>query len=75
MAYSIGFIGALAYLGFGPQPPTPDWGAMIEENQINLTFAPWPVLAPILALAAVTIGVNLLTDAFGRAAGEPLEAQ
>ena len=69
MAYSIGFIGALAYLGFGQQPPAPDWGSMIEENQINLVAAPWPVLTPILALAAVTIGVNLLTDAFGRAAG------
>ncbi|MFT4085400.1 MAG: ABC transporter permease [Nocardioides sp.] len=68
-AYSIGFIGALAYLGFGAQPPAADWGTMIQENQINLISAPLPVVAPILALALVSIGVNFLSDAFGRAAG------
>lgn len=72
LAYSIGFIGALAYLGFGAQPPSADWGSMIEENQINLIAAPWPVLAPILALALLAIGVNFLADAFGRASGVDL---
>lgn len=69
MAYSIGFIGALAYLGYGRRPPAADWGSMVQENQINLISTPLPVLAPVLALALATIGVNLLTDAFGRAAG------
>lgn len=69
MAYSIGFIGALAYLGYGRRPPAADWGSMVQENQINLISSPLPVLAPVLALALATIGVNLLTDAFGRAAG------
>ncbi|UUW91441.1 ABC transporter permease [Pimelobacter simplex] len=72
MAYSIGFIGALAYLGYGRRPPAADWGSMVQENQINLISTPLPVLAPVLALALATIGVNLLTDAFGRAAGVDL---
>src|SRR5262249_22963336 len=35
--YSIGLVAALAYLGFGTPPPHPDWGVMINENQIGLT--------------------------------------
>lgn len=69
LSYSIAFVGALAYLGYGRPSPDPDWGAMIAENQINLITAPLPVLAPMIALAFMAIGTNLLTDAFGRAAG------
>lgn len=69
LSYSVGFIGALAYLGYGRPSPQADWGSMIAENQINIIAAPMPVVVPVLALALLTVGINLLTDAFGRAAG------
>ncbi len=52
----------------GLQPPAADWGLMINENRLALTFQPWGVLLPIIAIALLTIGTNLLTDAFARAA-------
>ena len=67
LTYSIGLIASLDYLGFGVQPPRPDWGLMIKENQAGLNVAPWAVLLPVLAVALITIGSNLVTDGFGRA--------
>ena len=67
LTFSIGLVASLDYLGFGLQPPAADWGLMIHENQPGLTIAPWPVLLPVLAIALITIGTNLVTDGFGRA--------
>jgi peptide/nickel transport system permease protein len=69
LTYSIGIIASLAYLGFGRQGSAPDWGKMINENQLNLIATPLPVLLPVIAIGVLTVGVNLLTDGFGRAAG------
>ena len=44
LTFSIGLIASLDYLGLGVQPPKPDWGPMIQENQSGLTVSPWPVL-------------------------------
>jgi peptide/nickel transport system permease protein len=66
--YSIGLIAAINFIGAGLQPPQSDWGLMIQENRLSLTIQPWGVLLPILAIAVLTVGVNLLTDAFSRAA-------
>jgi peptide/nickel transport system permease protein len=63
LAYSVTLIAGLNFLGFGVQPPTADWGTMINENRIGLMASPWPVLVPILLIALLTIGMNLLTDA------------
>jgi peptide/nickel transport system permease protein len=41
---------------------------MIQENRLSLTVQPMGVLLPIIAIAMLTIGTNLLTDAFARAA-------
>jgi peptide/nickel transport system permease protein len=68
LTYSIGLIAGINFLGLGLQPPTSDWGLMVNENRLALTFQPWGVLLPILAIALLTIGTNLLTDAFARAA-------
>ncbi|HEX7389688.1 MAG TPA: ABC transporter permease [Acidiphilium sp.] len=65
-AYSISLIAGLNFLGFGVQPPAADWGLMINENRIGLLSNPWPVLAPILLIAVLTIGMNLLTDTLAR---------
>lgn len=47
---------ALSFLGLGPPPPDPTWGAMLSENRAFMAFAPWTVLAPgaaiMLAVAA-----------------------
>jgi peptide/nickel transport system permease protein len=72
LTYSIATIASLAYLGFGRQPPAVDWGTMINDNQVNIVQTPLPVLLPVAAIAILTIGVNLLTDGFGRAAGVDL---
>ena len=68
LTYSIGLIAGINFLGLGLQPPQADWGLMIQENRLSLTIQPWGVLLPIIAIAALTIGTNLLTDAFARAA-------
>lgn len=66
MTWSIGTIASLSYLGLGVQPPAADWGLMINENQQGIMLVVAPVLLPVLAICAATVGVNLLTDAFGQ---------
>lgn len=66
LTFSIGLIASLDYLGLGIQPPTPDWGAMIQENQQGLNLSPWPVIAAVAAIAVLTIGTNLATDGIGQ---------
>ena len=68
LTYSIGLIAALNFIGDGIQPPASDWGVMINENRLAVSVQPWGVLLPILAIALLTIGTNLLTDGFARAA-------
>jgi peptide/nickel transport system permease protein len=67
LTYSILVIAGLSFLGFGLQPPAASWGLMINENRIGLVANPWGVLAPTLLIAALTIGMNTLTDAVARA--------
>ena len=68
LTYSIGLVAGLSFLGMGLQPPTPDWGLMINENRIAMTVQPWPVLLPAIAIALLTIGTNLVTDGLAKAA-------
>lgn len=70
IAYSIALISALNFLDLGQQPPTPDWGLMINENRIGLAANAWPVVAPVLLIALLTIGVNLMADAISHAQAE-----
>jgi peptide/nickel transport system permease protein len=68
LTYSIGLVAGLSFLGFGLQPPHADWGLMINENRLAITAQPWGVLLPVLAIAMLTIGTNLVTDGIARAA-------
>jgi peptide/nickel transport system permease protein len=68
MTYSIGLVAAVSFLGFGLQPPSSDWGLMINENRLSITVQPWAVLLPILAIGLLTVGTNLITDGIARAA-------
>jgi len=63
LGYAIFAIATLSFLGFGVQPPTPDWGADISVNFGNLQAAYWwPTLFPALAIATLVISINLITD-------------
>jgi peptide/nickel transport system permease protein len=67
LTFAIGLIASLDYLGLGVQPPAADWGLMIQENQSGLGVTPWPIIVPILAIALLTVGTNLVTDGIARA--------
>ena len=62
-------VAALSFVGLGLQPPAADWGLMIGENRIGLNVQPWAVIVPAAAIAALTIGVNLIIDGVGRRTG------
>jgi peptide/nickel transport system permease protein len=68
MTYSIGLIAAISFLGFGLQPPSSDWGLMINENRLSITVQPWGVVLPVIAIGLLTVGTNLITDGVARAA-------
>ncbi|NGN70175.1 ABC transporter permease subunit, partial [Streptomyces sp. A7024] len=44
-------LAALGFLGLGTQPPSPEWGLLLAENQPYAERAPWAVLAPAAVLA------------------------
>jgi peptide/nickel transport system permease protein len=68
LTYSIGLVAAISFLGFGLQPPTADWGLMINENRLAITVQPWAVVLPVAAIGLLTVGTNLVTDGIARAA-------
>ena len=60
---------SLSFLGFGVAPPAADWGLMISSTRSFMSFAPWAVLAPVVALSSLIIGINLSADALAKALG------
>jgi peptide/nickel transport system permease protein len=63
LGYAIFTVAALSFLGFGIQPPTPDWGADIANSYQYLGAGYWwEVLFPALAIASLVIAVNLIAD-------------
>ena len=63
LGYAVFTVATLSFLGFGVQPPTPDWGADIAANYVNLAAGYWwQVLFPALAIASLVIAVILVTD-------------
>jgi peptide/nickel transport system permease protein len=62
-------VASLSFLGFGANPPTPDWGLMVQENRTALTVVPLGTLAPIVALATLVIGLNLAADGLSKSLG------
>lgn len=55
-------LAALSFLGFGAQPPTPEWGLMLNEGRAYLQNSPWMMFFPGLAIFIVVIIFNLLGD-------------
>jgi peptide/nickel transport system permease protein len=64
LGYAIFTVAALSFLGFGIQPPSPDWGLEISQNygQVAAGFW-WEVLFDALAIASLIVGVNFVSDA------------
>lgn len=52
----------LSYLGLGPQPPTPEWGAIMFAGTPFISTAPWITLFPGLAIMLTVLAANLLGD-------------
>lgn len=62
---------SLSFLGFGVQPPTPEWGAMLNEGRLYLQEAPWMSTFPGLAILLTVVGFNL----FGEGVRDVLDPQ
>ena len=55
-------ISALSFLGLGVQPPTPEWGMMLNESKSVMTINPGQMLAPGIAIFLVVAALNFLGD-------------
>jgi peptide/nickel transport system permease protein len=67
LGYAIFTVAGLTFLGFGVQPPSPDWALQISEHYTLLSDTAhsgyyWTVVFPGVAIASLVIGVNLIAD-------------
>ncbi len=62
MAYVILSAAALSFLGFGPQPPTPEWGAMLNAGRMYMRTEPYLTIIPGIAIMVMVLAFNLLGD-------------
>ncbi|MCK8827165.1 ABC transporter permease [Natroniella acetigena] len=62
MGYIILSVSSLSFLGLGAQPPTAEWGAMLNAARSYFQLAPWLMFFPGMAILLVVLGFNLLGD-------------
>ena len=55
-------LAALSFLGFGAQPPNPEWGSMLNEGRNFMQSAPWLMIYPGLAIFVTVVVFNMLGD-------------
>jgi peptide/nickel transport system permease protein len=67
LGYAVFTAATISFLGFGLQPPSPDWGLTISVERAYIQVAWWTVLFPALALASLVVGANLLADGLRKA--------
>ena len=68
LGYAIFTVATLSFLGFGIQPPAPDWGLQVFEHYGLISGGYWwPVLFPALAIALLVVGVNMIADGIAKA--------
>ncbi|MDY6876382.1 MAG: nickel transporter permease [Chloroflexota bacterium] len=53
---------SLSFLGLGVQPPTSEWGYMLNEGRIYLRSAPWITFFPGMAIMISVLSINMLGD-------------
>jgi len=74
LAQAIIIESALSFLGFGVQPPTPSWGAMLQNAQGYLSTCPWIAIFPGLMIFLTVVCCNILADFLGEAFS-PIDTQ
>ena len=62
LVFIILFISSLSFMGLGIQPPTADWGSMVRENMQGLSYGSFASIWPALAIASLTISINVVVD-------------
>lgn len=62
-------VSGLSFLGFGVNPPIPDWGLMVSENRGMLVTAPWGALFPMLAVSTLVVALNVVSDEVAKLLG------
>jgi peptide/nickel transport system permease protein len=68
LGYSIFTVATLSFIGFGIQPPSPDWGLSIASNYGLIGGGYWwTVVFDSVAIASLVIGVNLMADGIASA--------
>lgn len=68
MSFGLLAVAGLAFLGVGIQPPTPEWGSMIQVGKSNITTGQWwTVVFPGVAISLAVIGLNLISEGIERA--------
>jgi peptide/nickel transport system permease protein len=66
-SYAIFLVASLGFLGVGVQPPSPDWGLMVNEARNYATLTPWALYFPVAAISLLVVSVNLMADGLRRA--------
>jgi peptide/nickel transport system permease protein len=67
--YAIFAVATLSFMGFGIQPPSPDWGVAVADSYGLISGGVWwPALFNALAIATLVIGVNLVAEGVQAAA-------
>jgi len=66
---------SLSFLGMGAQPPTPEWGAMLNEARADMVNAPHVALFPSLAIFLTVLAFNLLGDGLRDALDPKMDRQ
>ena len=69
LSFAILFMSSLSFLGLGVQPPNADWGSMVRENMTGLPSGSLASVFPALAIASLTIGLNLIVDDYAARSG------
>ncbi len=59
-------VSALSFLGFGVQPPAPEWGALVADGRDYLNSAWWLTTLPGLTIVATVLAANRISRAFGQ---------
>lgn len=69
LAQAIIIESAMSFLGFGVHPPTPSWGAMLQNAQGYLGTCPWIAVFPGLMIFLTVVCCNVIADFLGEALG------
>lgn len=62
IATALQIAAGLSFLGLGPPPPSPEWGAIIDSGRTLIRQQPMVIIAPGVAIAVTVLGFNLLGD-------------